>query len=154
MANSTKSTVIKKRIAKDQKEWLEAFKNQWTIAAACRKIGIDRGTYYLWAKKYPLFVKQKEEIEKEQVEYVETKLVQAIERGDLGAIIFYLKCRSEKWRPWEKRELEGKIKSPQLERIAKSLVKIAEEKYDNKPNDTVSDKERDSGSEGNSPATL
>jgi hypothetical protein len=152
MANSTKSTVIKKRIAAKQNEWLEAFKNQWTIAAACRKIGIDRTTYYIWAKKYPNFVKQKEEIEEEQIEEVESKLKNAIERGDLGAIIFYLKCRSEKWRPWEKREVEGKIKSPQLKRIAKSLAKIAN--YDNEPNDTISDKEGDLGSEGDSPATL
>ena len=149
-----KSDTIKKRIEKEQQSWLEAFKNTWTVAAACLKIGIVRNTFYEWAKKYPEFLKQKREIEKEQIEYVESKLIRAIEDGNLGAIIFYLKCRSKKWRPYEKRELEGKIKSPELQRIAESLIKIAERKYDNKADAPISDIGRNRGGEEDSPRTL
>ena len=109
--NSTSST-IKKRIENQQKEWLEAFKNQWTITGACKKIGIDRGTYYIWGKKYPEFKKRKEEIEKEQIDFVEAKLYEAINEGNLGAIIFYLKCRGgERWKERAIQQLEGQIKT-------------------------------------------
>ena len=109
--NSTSST-IRKRIENQQKEWLEAFKNQWTITGACKKIGIDRGTYYIWEKKYLEFKKEKEEIEKEQIDFVEAKLYEAINGGNLGAVIFYLKCRGgEKWRERAIQQLEGQIKT-------------------------------------------
>ena len=108
---SNKSDTIKKRIERQQEEWMEAFKNNWTISGACLKIGITRTTYYDWAKKYPEFLQRKKEIEREQIEFVESKLYKAIKEEDLTAIIFYLKCKSKKWRPYEKREISGAIKT-------------------------------------------
>jgi len=109
---SNKSDTIKKRIKKNQKEWLEAFKTQWTITGACRRIGINPDTYYEWAKKYPEFKKRKEEIEKEQIDFVEAKLYEAINEKNLGAIIFFLKCRGgEKWKERTVQKLEGEIKT-------------------------------------------
>jgi len=109
---STKSDTIKERIEKNQEEWLEAFKSQWTITGTCKRIGINPDTYYEWAKKYPEFKKRKEEIEKEQTDFVEAKLYEAINGGNLGAIIFYLKCRGgEKWKERTIQKLEGEIKT-------------------------------------------
>lgn len=108
---STKSTLIK-RIAQSQKNWLEAFKKQWTITGACKVIGIDRGTYYLWEKKYPDFVKKMRELEEEQIEYVEGKLYQALNDGNMTAIIFYLKNRSRsRWGAEERRKFDGELKA-------------------------------------------
>ena len=109
---SIKSDTIKERIEKNQEEWLEAFKSQWTITGACKRIGINPDTYYEWAKKYPEFKKRKEEIEKEQIDFVEAKLYEAINSGNLGAIIFYLKCRGgERWKERTIQQLEGQIKT-------------------------------------------
>ena len=103
---------VQKRIKREQEEWLEAFKNQWTITGACKKIGISREAYYLWIGKYPEFKKRKEEIEKEQIDFVEAKLYEAIQEGNLGAIIFYLKCRGgERWKERAIQQLEGQIKT-------------------------------------------
>ena len=110
--DKTDKKTVKIRIEEKQKEWLEAFKKQWTITGTCLKVGINRDTFYNWIKKYPEFRKRKKEIEKEQVEFVENKLYEAINNGNLGAIIFFLKCRGgRKWRASEVREIRGKIKS-------------------------------------------
>jgi len=107
--HSTVSTV-KKRIAEQQAQWLEEFKNIWTIAGTCQKMGIDRGTFYVWAKGYPEFLAKKKEIEKDQIEYVESKLYQAIRDNNMTAIIFYLKNMARaKWGAEEKRRFEGEI---------------------------------------------
>ena len=90
---------LKQRIAKQQEEFLEAFKKTWTITGACLKIGINRTTLYNWAKRYPGFSERMEEIKKEHVDYVEGKLIKAIEEDELGAIIFFLKNNSKKYRP-------------------------------------------------------
>jgi len=120
---------IQERIKKKQGEWLEAFKTQWTISGTCRNIGISRDTYYEWIKKYPEFLKRKKEIEEDQIDYAETKLYRAIDAGNLKAITFFLKSRSKKWRPVEKREVEEKTESRRLKELAESLKKIAERKY-------------------------
>ena len=106
----TTNPTIKKRIAEQQELWLAEFKNVWTIAGTCLKIGIDRGTYYEWAKGYPEFLARKKEIEKDQIEFVESKLYAAIRDGNMTAIIFYLKNMSRaKWGFEERRRFEGEV---------------------------------------------
>jgi len=107
-----KNDTIKKRIKKQQEEWLGAFKNYWTISGACKRIGMSRETYYQWTRKYPDFLKRKKEIEKEQLDLVESKLYESINSGNLGAIIFYLKCRGgQKWKEKSIQEIRGKLKT-------------------------------------------
>ncbi len=90
---------LRLRIERQQKECIEAFKKTWTITGACLKVGINRTTLYSWMKRYPKFYTEMDEIKKQHVDYVEGKLIKAIEEDELGAIIFFLKNNSRTYRP-------------------------------------------------------
>ena len=66
------------------------------ITTACEAVGISRETYRNWKNKDPEFRQQAEDIEETQIDMVEGKLLNAIERGDTTAIIFYLKTKGKK----------------------------------------------------------
>ena len=109
---SNRSDTVSIRIAKDQAKWLERFEEFWTIMDACKATNIDRSTYYEWMKKYPKFKEAKEAIEVNQVEFVESKLYQAIEGEQLKAIMFYLARRGgDRWRLKDIQKHEGEIKT-------------------------------------------
>lgn len=148
MSKATKSNTLKRRIVKQQRLWLEAYKNQWTVSGACLKVGINRTTFYKWIKKYPKFAKEAEEIDLDHVDYAVSKLAHLINESNLGAIIFYLKCRSEQWRPVEKRDVDAKFTSPELKQVADALKKLAEEKNDYETDAGDSDPAGDQEGEG------
>lgn len=63
------------------------------ISEACKRVGISRTLYYQWRKKDLSFANQVNEILEEQVDYVESKLLEQIDQGNITAIIFYLKSK-------------------------------------------------------------
>jgi len=83
-----KNEVIKKR-----QEFLEKYKQLWTITGTARAININPDTVYNWIEKDREFKKQIEKTEKELFDYVKSKLLLAIKEGNLTAIIFFLKTR-------------------------------------------------------------
>lgn len=66
------------------------------IATACEAIGIGRSTYYRWYNSDPVFREQVDEVTETQVDFVESKLIKAIDAGDTTATIFYLKTKGKK----------------------------------------------------------
>jgi hypothetical protein len=66
------------------------------IATACEAIGIGRSTYYRWYNADPEFRERVDEVTETQVDFVESKLMQAISAGDTTATIFYLKTKGKK----------------------------------------------------------
>lgn len=66
------------------------------IATACEAIGIGRSTYYRWYNNDPEFKERVDEVTETQVDFVESKLMQAINAGDTTATIFYLKTKGKK----------------------------------------------------------
>ncbi len=66
------------------------------IATACEAVGISRETYRNWKNKDPEFRQRAEDIEEDQIDVVESKLLEAVKRGDLTAIIFYMKTKGKK----------------------------------------------------------
>lgn len=66
------------------------------IATACEAIGIGRSTYYRWYNADPDFRERVDEVTETQVDFVESKLMQAINAGDTTATIFYLKTKGKK----------------------------------------------------------
>jgi len=66
------------------------------IATACEAIGIGRSTYYRWYNADEAFREKVDEITETQVDFVESKLMQAINAGDTTATIFYLKTKGKK----------------------------------------------------------
>jgi len=66
------------------------------IATACEAVGIGRSTYYRWYNADQEFRAQVDEVTETQVDFVESKLIQAIRAGDTTATIFYLKTKGKK----------------------------------------------------------
>lgn len=81
-----------------------------TITVCCEKTGIDPTTYYRKRREDKVFMERADEIiDQFGLKRTEAKLSNAIEQGNIAAIIFYLKCRSPRWRPWSGTEVKGTV---------------------------------------------
>ena len=115
--NKTKQNKDKKGyalvgLAVKQKNLLSALKTSMgNVTMACHSVGVGRTTYYFWMKENPLFKEQVDEIEEIVLDWAESKLYEQIEKGNIAANIFYLKCQG-KDRGWtekyEKKEPQTK----------------------------------------------
>ena len=65
------------------------------ISLALQKTEISRETYEGWLKNVD-FKQRLDRISETSVDYVENKLLQQINQGDLSAIQFYLKTKGKK----------------------------------------------------------
>jgi len=98
MANSTKSTSIKKRNKTDlnKENFITLFfKHTGNISFICKTIGIHRTTYYQWLKKDKKF---RETIDAELeglIDFVESKLFNLIDDKNVAAVIFFLKTKGK-----------------------------------------------------------
>jgi hypothetical protein len=78
-----------------QKAFMVAFfKHGFNVSAACRDVGIDRGTFYLW-RKNERFQTELHEATEARLDSIEAALSARIKAGDTTAIIFACKtlCR-------------------------------------------------------------
>jgi transposase-like protein len=76
------------------------------ITNACKRFGMTRAAYYKWYNKDSEFAKEADEITDETLDWVESKLMNLIDRGNYQSIIFYLKTRGKKRGYVEKSELD------------------------------------------------
>lgn len=77
--------------------FLEALShNHGVISMACEAASVGRSTYYRWYNGDQAFREQVDEVMETQVDFVESKLMQAISAGDTTATIFYLKTKGKK----------------------------------------------------------
>ena len=85
------------KFTKRQKKFLEALDEVGgNITAACMKAGIkSRNTVYEWMKKED-FKAAVDAINEASIDYVESKLMTAIQQDNITAIIFYLKTKGKK----------------------------------------------------------
>lgn len=63
------------------------------ITTACKKIGISRSTYYNWLEKDKIFRTNIMVALMKEEDYVEDKLKELIEKGNITAITFWLKYK-------------------------------------------------------------
>lgn len=86
---------------------LETLKNEYTVASACKKLGISRQTYYRWVKEFENyqnrdFAKEAKQALLEGVQnvndYCENELVKKIYKGDIQAIKFWLKHNHDNYK--------------------------------------------------------
>lgn len=93
--------------------FLKAFKaGHGIILTACEAVGISRSLYYKWMKEDPDFKEKVDAIQESQIDFVESKLIKAIEGNDTTAIIFYLKTKGKK-RGYNEKALPPKDDKPQ-----------------------------------------
>ena len=88
-------------------QFLKAFDaSMGNITVACKKVGISRQTFYNWINKNAEFKEAIEEIEEAKIDAVETMLMKQISKGNLGAIIFFLKTKGKKRGYVEKMQID------------------------------------------------
>jgi len=74
---------------------------------AAHILGISRATFYNWLKRFPTAKTALADVREERHEFVESKLMQAIKKSNLTAIIFYLKTQGKHLGYVERQELTG-----------------------------------------------
>lgn len=65
------------------------------VAAACEATKICRQTYYDWCSRDQEFYDECHDIIEEQIDFVESKLLSNIKKGDTTSTIFYLKTKAK-----------------------------------------------------------
>jgi hypothetical protein len=96
-------------LTKKQKQdlFLKALeKNSGNISESCKKINISRKTFYHWCKKDENFKNQVEEIKESLIDLAENKLMEQIKKGNITAIIFFLKTKGKERGYTEKQEIK------------------------------------------------
>lgn len=63
------------------------------ISMACRKVGVSRAQFYKWKEVDAEFAEAVENIVEEQKDFVESKLLENINKNDTQSIVFYLKTK-------------------------------------------------------------
>ncbi len=74
---------------------------------AAHLLGVSRASFYNYLKRYPTVKAELENVREARHEFVESKLMQAIKKGNLTAIIFYLKTQGKHLGYVERQELTG-----------------------------------------------
>lgn len=98
-----------------KKELIEAMENcHGIVSDACKSVGVSRVTYYDYYKNDPEFKASIDSIEGTVIDFVENKLFEKIEKGDVTCIIFYLKTKGKNRGYIEKSEIDHNVNIPQL----------------------------------------
>ena len=99
--------VVKQPLKGKKKLMREAlWKSMGVVTAACKKVGIDRTTHYLWLREDPNYKIWVEELPDRALDFAESALFGQIDDGDTKAIIFYLKTKGKSRGFIEKQEVE------------------------------------------------
>ncbi len=81
--------------------------NKAAVFVSCKNAGIVYATYNIYRRDDKEFDERCNEIEQAQIEHVESKLNEQIDKGNLGAIIFFLTNRNkERWTNTQKAEMK------------------------------------------------
>ena len=67
--------------------------NAGNLALTAEALGIDRSTLWHWRKQYPELEQMLDDYDESLGDLAESKLMMAINEGNLTAIIFYLKTK-------------------------------------------------------------
>jgi hypothetical protein len=101
-----------------KKELIQAMENcHGIVSDACKSVGISRVTYYDYYKKDAEFKKSIDEIENTVLDFVENKIFDKIDKGDVSCIIFYLKTKGKNRGYVEKSEIDHNVNIPSLPEV-------------------------------------
>lgn len=88
---------------KDKSRLLELLAETPVVSFACKKVGLDRTTYYRWYKDDKDFREKADQIltigRKSINDKAEASIIQKIHDGDMRANIFWLQHNDERYRP-------------------------------------------------------
>jgi len=77
------------------------------VSKAAQLLGVTSQTIYNYRDKYPKIAAAIQEEREQRHDYVESRLMDRIEIGEIAAIIFYLKCQAKSRGYVERQELTG-----------------------------------------------
>lgn len=90
-------TSVKKRMAASKTHFLKVLKSSMgVVSLACKNSGISRATYYQWMNSDPDFRRKVDMINEHAIDFVESKMFEAINNGDRQLIQFFLSTRGKK----------------------------------------------------------
>ena len=113
-----------------KKALLEALnKSMGNVTLACKNVGIARSTYYDWLEKDLQFKKDVDEICEVQLDFVESKLFNAIDKENITAIIFYMKCKGKNRGYVERQEIVNRVD------IESDLMNLSDEQLQERLNE-------------------
>ncbi len=105
--------------------------NAGNLSLTADMLGIDRSTLWEWRKKFPELEHKLHDYDESLGDLAESKLIMAINEGNLTAIIFYLKTKHKGRGYIEGQEIRATvntaIKSMSQEEAAEFIRKLEEE---------------------------
>lgn len=131
------------RTTRKKADFLAALgENMGIITMACVRCGIHRSTYYDWLQRDRDFAESIKKILRLQVGEVEDRLLKAIARDRIAAIIFYLKNKHPDYKP--KLEVSGDVainKYAKLtdEQLARELAELEAREAENAGGENTQD---------------
>ena len=127
MESKKKEKVLKKRLTKKQKYFIEIIKNTMgNVSLACTKLGISRRTYYNWFNLNDTFAELVDDIREKNIDFAESQLLSNIREGKETSLIFYLKTIG-KDRGYVERHEQVVEMNPFLE-LMKKASKVGDDK--------------------------
>ena len=99
---------------------------------AAQKLGCHRHTVASMIRKYPELAQIVDEEREGVLDTAEAKLLEAIGRGEMTAILFYLKCQGKRRGYVERTEITGKNGTSLVEcrRVVASILGCTEEELE------------------------
>ena len=93
--------------ARLKKELVEALrKHLGIVSSACEALGISRTTYYKYYNEDEAFRSEADAIGDHTLDFVESKLFDLINNGNVAATIFYMKTKGKRRGYIERQEVE------------------------------------------------
>ena len=112
MNSATNSDALKKQMIKALHETLGV------VSPACEMVNIARSTHYRWMELDEKYKEEVESVQEFQLDFVESKLFENINKNDTTATIFYLKTRGRKRGYIERQELDHTSKGESINIIS------------------------------------
>jgi predicted DNA-binding transcriptional regulator AlpA len=108
-----KPTKKQSQVQQNKKDVLVALESSLgVVTTACKKVQIDRTTFYRYVNDDAVFAKAVKDIENVAIDFAESSLHKQIQAGVPASTIFYLKTKGKERGYIERSEITGKDGGP------------------------------------------
>lgn len=106
-------------------------KKAGNLSATATALGISRKTLYNWRRNNPDLEEILKDVDEALLDFTESKLLEAINEGNLTAIIFHLKTKGKSRGYIEGQEITATVRSvkPMTQQEAKDFIQDLENEY-------------------------
>jgi AcrR family transcriptional regulator len=95
------------KVEQTKKALIEAMESSLgVVTTACKKVGVSRGTYYLYYNDDAEFKAAIDDLQNVALDFAESQLHAQIKKGSTAATIFYLKTKGKKRGYVERQEIQ------------------------------------------------